>query len=243
MSKRGRRKSKRYEQLDYSDTVEQLPKSLTDEPVGFSHYNQGHASEITVQLEIRTFPICWGIPMDEVLYSKFLPNLMRLNPMPWDYWATTESTYLPSARNEIHDQFLKMEGCNYLMMLDSDVLPPPGLVTRLLSHRKDIVGGWYKNKHLGSGHHPIVYDWAKEDDGGYWFRHREGPGQGLEKVAGMGAGCWLMSRHAAETLGPSPYSMHKATEDLNLSKRIMDSGLEMWVDWEMACAHMGVSWV
>jgi hypothetical protein len=52
-----------------------------------------------------------------------------------------------------------------------------------------------------------------------------------------------MSRELAEALGPRPYSMHKATEDLNLCKKIMDLGYEMWVDWDLACAHMGISWL
>ena len=75
------------------------------------------------------------------------------------------------------------------------------------------------------------------------FSAREKPGKGMEKVAGMGAGCWLMSRELAEALGNKPYSMEQGGEDLWISKKIMELGYEMWVDWDLACAHMGVSWV
>ena len=52
-----------------------------------------------------------------------------------------------------------------------------------------------------------------------------------------------MSRELAEALGESPYSLERGTEDLILCKKILDLGYEMWVDWDMPCAHMGISWV
>lgn len=239
MAKRGRRKSK---YTTFDEVAKEIVDKGIDTPANHSHYNRGERVEKEIVLDIRPFPIAWGIPMDEILYAKFLPNLLGQIPMPWDAVLTTESTYLPSARNEIHRQFLKTD-CSYLMMLDSDILSPPGMVRRLLTHQKDLVGGWYKNKNLKAGPHPIVYDYVYENEEGYFFRHRKEPGHGLERVDGMGAGCWLMSRELAEALGECPYSMHKATEDLNLSKKIIDLGFEMWVDWDLACAHMGVSWV
>ena len=199
--------------------------------------------EILLQeYRIRALPICWGVPLDEVMYSKWYVNFLRLSPMPWDSYATTESTYLASARNDIHNTFLNQTDAPYLMMLDSDVLPPPNIVDLLLAHKKHIVGGWYKNKSLLKGPHPIVYDFYSESETELNWVHRKEPGVGMEMVDGMGAGCWLMSRELAEALGENPYSLEKGTEDLILCKKIMDLGYEMWVDWDIACAHMGVSW-
>jgi hypothetical protein len=195
------------------------------------------------EYRIRSIPICWGIPMDEVMFSKWFVNFLRLSSMPWDSISTTESTYLPSARNDIHNTYLTDTDAPYLMMLDSDVLPPPNIVDILMSHQKHIVGGWYRNKSLKKGPHPIVYDFHQETEKELQWRNRAEPGIGLEKVDGMGAGCWLMSRELAEALGENPYSMERGTEDLVLCKKIMDLGYEMWVDWDMSCAHMGVSWV
>jgi hypothetical protein len=195
------------------------------------------------EYRIRSIPICWGIPMDEVMFSKWFVNFLRLSSMPWDSISTTESTYLPSARNDIHNIYLTDTDAPYLMMLDSDVLPPPNIVDILMSHQKHIVGGWYRNKSLRKGPHPIVYDFYQETEKELQWMNRAEPGIGLEKVDGMGAGCWLMSRELAEALGENPYSMERGTEDLVLCKKIMDLGYEMWVDWDLPCAHMGVSWV
>ena len=200
--------------------------------------------EILVQeYRIRPIPICWGFPCDELMFSKWFINFLRLSSMPWDSFSTTESTYLPSARNDIHNTYLHDTDAPFLMMLDSDVLPPPNIVDILMAHEKHIVGGWYKNKNLEKGPHPIVYDFYSESDESLQWENRAGPGVGLEKVDGMGAGCWLMSRELAEALGESPYDMERGTEDLVLCKKIMDLGYDMWVDWDIPCAHMGVSWV
>ena len=91
--------------------------------------------------------------------------------------------------------------------------------------------------------HPVVYDFVREDDKGIFYSHRDNPGTGMEKVDGMGAGCWLMSRELAEALGESPYSMDKAAEDLVICRKIEKLGYEMWVDWDLPCAHCGVTFV
>jgi hypothetical protein len=239
-----KRKKKKFapQPLKYLELLkEDLKKEVPEERYRGS-LSQGLREQLNERYDIRTTPICWGIPMDELLYTKFFSNFTQLMRMPWDSIIITESTYLPSARNEIHNAYLGQSTDQYLMMLDSDILPPPGMVSTLMGYNKHIVGGWYRLKSRTDAH-PIVYDFLKETDESILFLHREEPGTGLEKVDGMGAGCWLMSRELAEALGESPYSMEKATEDLVICKKIMDLGYEMWVDWDMACAHVGVTWV
>ena len=221
------------EELKGEITGQRIASSLTREEKEILHQ----------EYRIRSLPICWGVPCDELMFTKWFVNFLRLAPMPWDSYATTESTYLPSARNDIHNTFLKDTDAPYLMMLDSDVLPPPNIVDILLSHKKHVVGGWYKSKSLAKGPHPIVYDFYSESDTSLQWEARKEPGVGMEMVDGMGAGCWLMSRELAEALGENPYDMERGTEDLVLCKKIMDLGYEMWVDWDIPCAHMGVSWV
>ena len=191
---------------------------------------------------LRTTPVCWGIPLDEVLFTKFFTMFMHQGIMPWDDFATSEGTYLPDARNHIHNTFINDSKSPYLMMQDSDILAPHDIVTRLLSHDKHLVGGWYKNKNAFCEAHPIVYDFHSQSSTANNYVARLEPGGGLEKVDGMGAGCWLMSRELALALGINPYSMEKGGEDLWISKKITDLGYEIWCDWDLAVAHMGVSW-
>lgn len=191
---------------------------------------------------LRTFKIFWGIPCDELSFTKFWTHFeAHANKMPWDGFAASLGTYLPKARNYIHDAFLDSDPDHtHLMMLDSDILFPPFIADRLLAHKLPIVGGWYKDKNADD-HHPCVYDFLEEDEKDiiHW-RHRKSAGVGLEKVDGMGAGCWLMRRDTAEALGKSPYHMNSGGEDMLISRKLMKLGIPLHVDWSLSLAHVGV---
>ena len=215
--------------------------------------NSSYQSEHNIALKLRTTPITWGMPMDELLYSKFFTNFLHLNMMPWDSVITTESTYLPDARNYIHEIFVTKESTEYLFMLDSDVMAPPLIVESLMAHNKPIVSGVYHKKEnymvkTPDGNEfpiarPVVYDWVEEKDGKYWFSNRNTDGTGVEKVAGVGMGCVLMRKDVAVALGPRPFDMNAGGEDLVLCKKMMDLGIDLYVDWSLKCAHLGVSYV
>jgi len=222
---------------------EELKEEVPQERM-VSNLNRGQREQLDQQFGIRTTPICWGIPLDELMFSQFFTSFVTLVRMPWDSFVTTLSTYLPDARNEIHRQFLEDTDAPYMMMLDSDVVDivnPTQLIAKLMSHKKHLVGGWYNNKPKdGAEPHPVVYKHGKDEAGKVGFMPFLQPGSGLEKVDGMGAGCWLMSRELAEELGPKPYSMSGGTEDIVISKKIMELGYGMWVDWDLHCGHLGV---
>ena len=237
-------------------TVEWLLNTARDKiPTSSEHHqlDSGTEHEHKSIMKLRTTPITWGIPLDEMMCSKFFTNFMHLNMMPWDSVITTESTYLPDARNYIHSVFLEKFKTSHLFMLDSDVIPPPDVVTTLLQHDKPIIGGWYRKKETYAvkdpeGNvtylaRPVVYDWSEERDGKYWFHNRHEAGQGVEKIDGIGMGCVLMTKELAEQLGPRPYDMNAGGEDLVLCKKIRDLGVDLYVDWSQACAHVGINYV
>lgn len=193
-------------------------------------------------VRIRKQPILWAIPCDEIMYSMFFINFEKLaNKMPWDGFAATTSTYLPEARNFLHNAFIEESDLPYMMMLDSDILFPPNLVDDLIAHDLPIVGGWYRTKGQKQGH-PVVYDFVSETKS-VNFRHRDQAGTGLEQVDGMGAGCWLMRRDVAEALGESPYNMNRGGEDLRLSRQLMKLDIPLHVDWDIKLAHAGVFFI
>lgn len=247
MGKRKRPRSKRVLEtpnapVAYEALAHELAEEFKDTKQNYYTLSAGVRKKLERHINYRPTPITWGIPLDEVLFSRFFTRFLPLGVMPWDSFGTAESTYLPSARNEIHNGFLDMD-TDYLMMLDSDILCPPRLVGDLLMHDKDLSCGWYCNKSGDAGPHPVVYDFVSETDERLNFKHRKYPGKGLEKVAGIGAGCWLMSRKLAEALGENPYSMERATEDFVLCRKITELGYDIFVDWSLACAHVGVGFV
>jgi len=225
-------------------------KDIVPSEVQHSTWEGGKARSTHLNLELRTEPICWGLPFDEVMFSAFFENYVALDHMPWDYVVTTRNTYLPKARNYIHNLFLNKLGGTHLFMLDSDVMPPPGIIKSLLDHKKDIVGGWYVKKEMfavkdiegnqGFIQRPVVYDFDHHAEKTDEYRQRTHPGKGLESVGAAGAGCWLMSRKVAEALGESPYDMERGGEDMALCRKVKEAGFDLWIDWNLNCAHLGV---
>lgn len=206
-------------------------------------FNKLFQKQVKPVLELRKTPVMWGIPFDEVMYSKFFIMFSKNSGvMPFDGFACIEGTYLEQARNEIHNAFLKSR-LPYLMMLDSDIMFPPKLLDTLMSHNKPIVGGWYRDK-KAQDHHPTVYDFVNDENGIAVFRYRKEAGQGLEKVDAMGAGCWLMNRETAEKLGENPYGHNIAGggEDMKFCRRLMELNIPLHVDWSINCAHLGVGY-
>lgn len=200
---------------------------------------QGKVATVPLDITIRDMPIQWGIPMDETMFTLWFSNWVNLDVMPWDDIAISHSTYLPEARNFVHESFVKYSKLEWLMMLDSDVMPPPSVLQQLLSHGKLMVGGWYRKK--GGMNEPVVYDYqGKKEDGKHGWKIRMVPGEGLERVDGAGAGCWLMHRSVAEAIGLKPYDMERGGEDLGLCLKVKEAGFDCWIDWKLACAHLGV---
>jgi hypothetical protein len=184
---------------------------------------------------LRTRAITWGIPLDELMFSAFFDNLLHLSIMPWDGVITTQATYLPAARNYIHNLYISNFDTPFLFMLDSDVLPRPETIKLLMAHNLPIVGGWYPMKENGL---PTVFDADGEN-----FTPRASQGQGLEKVSGIGAGCVLLRRDLALKLGESPYSMENGGEDLAFCRKVTELGYPITVDWNVSCGHVGAKCV
>lgn len=207
---------------------------------------------------LRTYAVAWGIPFDEVVFSKWVANVLMMRIMPWDHLITVQNTYLPRARSIVHDQFLNdiPESTEWLVMLDSDVAPPPDWIDRLVKHhrrdpRKKMLGGWYRKK--ADPHAPVLYhEQPIKDTSGELqtprynqFTEDEVAEGGIIRVDGSGAGCWLMHREVAEALGESPYDLHEGDggEDLYICRKVRELGYNIYIDLSIACAHIGVGYV
>ena len=248
------RKHKSREYTNYEEVAKKLVGKIPDEVIHEENHG-GTNIQLKRTLQIRTIPIVIGIPMDELMFSQFMSNLVCLSIMPWDSFITTASTLVHEARNIIHNSFLEKSTAPYLLMLDSDVLPPPNTIERLLAHDKPVVGGFYRKKEkfrikqLGGNEsviqRPVVYDYNRYDEVNkkHMYNQRLDVGAGLEQVDGMGAGCWMIKREVIEDIGKSPFNFDGSGEDLTFCRAVYKAGHSVWVDWNLACAHCGVMFV
>jgi hypothetical protein len=198
------------------------------------------ATRSAIPLVKRKTPIMMAVPLDELTYSRWAMWLMCMPRHPEDLLAHIISTYVPFARNSLHQEFLK-SGYDWLFMLDSDVCPPFEIVDVLLGHGLKCVSGWYSTKDIPKK--PCVYkETGRVDEFGIpTWQQREAPGTGLEKVDGIGMGVMLMHKEIAQKLGPKPYDENTGGEDLQLCSRIRALGYDVWVDWAMGSKHCGIA--
>ena len=91
-------------------------------------------------------------------------------------------------RNIMIEQGLA-HGATHMLFIDDDTAFQPDLLTRLLKHNVDIVGGLYYMRSYP--HTPIVFDYVASD-GRCRTRYLKDGDSGLVEVVGMGLGCCLI---------------------------------------------------
>jgi GT2 family glycosyltransferase len=157
------------------------------------------------------------------------------------------------ARNQIIEKFLHIPGTTFthLFFIDSDTIPPPDALERLLAHDKDIV----------SGLTPIAkYD----DDSKTYFTidncFLEAPrdefgkatetlvperNTGLHQIVRCGGSCVLIKRKVFERLEPPYYDFdynakrteHTRSEDIRFCDNAIAAGFEIYADSDVVCGH------
>lgn len=84
-------------------------------------------------------------------------------------------------------------GADYLFFLDSDVVPPPDAIARLIAHRKPIISGVYHRRSSPHG-------WPVMMKGGNWVRKY--PKGKVIEVDVVGAGCLLIETNVLKDMKP-----------------------------------------
>jgi hypothetical protein len=139
----------------------------------------------------------------------------------------TNIEYMCESHNMLREMFLKSEA-QFMLHLESDVIPPPDVIERLLIHKKNVVAAPYFID-FGTDSHLMLID--KEDksnnvqhtmriDKGFDFKIMDGK---LHKVMNGGLGCTLIHRSVME----------------NISFR---HEKDFFVDTSILCKHLNSEW-
>jgi hypothetical protein len=145
-------------------------------------------------------------------------------------------TYLHYMRNEIVNSAIN-NGSDYLMFVDADLEFPHDGLLKLLSHKKDVVGGCYNTRAL-----PLHGTVKKINEKGEIYTC-ESP-TNLEQVYAIPTGFMLINLHAIRYMA-HPFDFGRFDdgafigEDINFCKRFNEMGREIWCDGSISIGHIG----
>lgn len=135
------------------------------------------------------------------------------------------------------------ERCDYLLMLDDDMVPEADLLARLLAHHVPVIGALYWQR--GGAYHPcIMRDHVlKGDLHKFSFLSPDDPiianKPGLHQVDVIGGGCILFDMAVFEHL-LKPYFWWEAEfgTDISICHRLRDAGIPIHVDTSIEIPHV-----
>lgn len=148
------------------------------------------------------------------------------------------------ARNNLVDLAIT-NGCDYLLMLDDDMVVPPDLFNKLVTHDKDVIGALYYQR--GGSYHPVIMKQINKKDGlrGINFIHHFDPmiqQPGLYQLDGgvIGGGCLLFKTDVFRKI-EQPYFWVDGIvgTDVHICDKLTQAGVPLWVDTSIELGHVG----
>ena len=155
---------------------------------------------------------------------------------------------LSDSQNYVKNYFVKGD-YDYLLMVESDLLPPPNTISRLMSYKLPIVGALY---YLSDGVRrvPCIFftDYKKEHAsmGTRLIRQQEVSkfvGSGLRKVHGMGFGCALIRRDIIKDYNFwTDERFDNKHSDVYFYMQLQNRGVPVFVDTDFVVTHIPSKW-
>jgi len=129
---------------------------------------------------------------------------------------------------------MKSGDFSHIFFMDSDMTPPPDIITKLIAHDKDIVSGIAFKRF--APYEPCFFKSITEDKAEHYFDYPENE---LLEVEGVGMACCLIKREVFDKL-EEPYFFPKEGigEDLAFCVRAKEAGFKMYVDTSIVVGHV-----
>jgi|ERR1700761_548522 len=161
------------------------------------------------------------------------------------YWFFVGEIFIPFAREFLADMALKYD-CDYLFMIDDDMLAPLDLVYKLLAHDKDIVGALAFTRN--PPHNPVIYQlkqgWDPVSRSRYYANQHvlNYPRNALVECDAVGFGAVLINTRLFKNM-PKPWFMSSAScgEDVLFCAKAREAGYKVYMDTSQKLGHLSDS--
>lgn len=214
-------------------------------------------------VETRTVKVAVGIPLKGHTPPKSYNDRMlmaftmgiketeaRLGNDPVQYqfhWFFAGELFIPYAREHLAKLALQY-GCDYLFMVDDDMLCPFDLFYKLVRHDKDIVSALAFTRN--PPHQPVIYalkeGWDATSQSRYYMNYAvtNYPRNSLVQCDAVGFGAVLIKTEWFKKL-PNPWFMSSAAtgEDILFCAKAREAGAKIYCDTSVKLGHLSDSLV
>lgn len=139
-------------------------------------------------------------------------------------------------------------GFQWIFFLDDDVITPPDVVARLMSHGADVISGLYYRRQ-----EPICPVAMTMVNGKATWVTTWDPPNSVVEVDLVGAGCLLIHRRVLQAIGTHwfeweigkrqedrPKDRQAMSEDFAFCIKAKQAGFKVYLDTSIACDHVGL---
>ena len=177
----------------------------------------------------------------------------KLSSMGYDvvHVDRAENTRAGIAKSQNVARRMAIDGdYDYMMSLESDILPPKDCIQRLVSHGKDVVTGLYHIGDLAKGQRVpcITLKSWNETLGAYgtrllaadeWAKYIY---NGLQRVEAGGFGCCMIHNSVFKEIGFYYFDEHQGHSDIFFFNDCFRRKIAVYVDTNIVCEHDNQIW-
>jgi hypothetical protein len=183
-----------------------------------------------------------------MVHAKFMESVIAEGRLTQAYIKGQESEpYVDQARNFLVDQFLATD-CEWFLSVDTDIILPARVITRLLSRRQKLIGAliYVNTKPPIPQIYQKIADFGVGGFGTYLIDESWSPGD-LVKADATGAGCVLIHRDVFEAVPvskPFRWFQHEQRgedlfgEDVVFFERAKRAGHQLYIDTAVRAGHI-----
>lgn len=135
------------------------------------------------------------------------------------------------AREEATEKFLKSD-CDYLLFLDSDMMPTSDMLVNLIEHDKPIITALAFRR--VPNYEPCIFKSIKDEAEVYTDYPK-----GLIEIEGCGMACCLIKKEVFEKIQKPYFIPNILGEDLSFCQRARKFGIPIYCDTNLICKHIG----
>lgn len=170
------------------------------------------------------------------------PIVLRLNQSKLPEYKESIPIIIGRQREQLRKHAVEND-YDWMLWLDTDIIPPIDILERGLTHGKPFISGVYTYKGTDSVVATWVVDKEKDLCSNVPFNKviERGLKDEIIQIRGCGFGCVLLHKNVFTKI-PFEWNLtSEQSEDIRYCQRCNEAGVEIWLDPKLMCLHLSDS--